>query len=66
MKLKSLLKDKDVKAKITDVRSNRWGQKHISLNGKKYMLDKFKGRFNARIATPDGKKVPRVTVKGDA
>ena len=54
----------EVNAKITDVKSNRWGQKHISLNGKKYLLDKFKGKFKATIDTPEGKRVPRVTVKG--
>ena len=59
------IEDKDIKAKITDVKSNRWGQKHIFLNGKKYLLDKFKGKFNAKIVTPGGQKVPRAIVKGE-
>ena len=54
----------NIKAKITDVKSNRWGQRHVSLNGKKYLLDKFKGKFDATIDTPKGKRVPRVTIKG--
>lgn len=68
MKLKSLLEDdnsEDIKTKITDVKSNRWGQRHIFLNGKKYLLNKFKGKFDVNIATPGGKKVPRATVKGN-
>lgn len=54
--------DKDIKARITNVKSNRWGQKHVFLNGKKYLLNKFKGEFDATIETPKN-KVPRATIK---
>jgi len=53
-----------MKARITDIKSNRWGQKHIFINGKKYLLDKFKGKFNVDIITPKGKRVPRAVIKG--
>lgn len=67
MKLRDLIEneDGDIKAKITDVKSNRWGQRHIFVNGKKTLLDKFKGKFDININTPGGKKVPRATVKGE-
>jgi hypothetical protein len=57
------------KYQIEDIKSNRWGMKHIILKkGKKrikILLDKFKGDYEVEITTPKG-KVPRATIMNES